>query len=87
MKRWSPQAHLQFMTTGRWPEDDPPAPPALRAGLMRISAPHYVAGLVVRNFRVSEAAPIVKYMRGWHPEQVHRYCKSKGWSVEEIPDR
>lgn len=46
--------------------------------LLRITAPHFVAGLVVGEL----AAPIIAYMRDWHPAQVQRYCRRKGWKFE-----
>lgn len=38
--------------------------------LVRIEAPHFVAGIVFDRRRVVEAAPIVRYMRGWLAERV-----------------
>lgn len=49
--------------------------------LLRIEAPHFVAGVVVRDHRVAKSAPIVKYMRGWPQSKVLSYCASKGWRV------
>lgn len=50
----------------------------------RIVAPHLCAGLVVVNGIVTEAAPILKYMRGWQITRVRGYCNHKGWTVEMV---
>jgi len=52
----------------------------------QITAPHFVAGIVLHDDFVVEAAPIVDYMRSrqWGRAQVRSYCKAKGWSVKVI---
>lgn len=50
--------------------------------LLRIEAPHFVAGLVVEEGRVKSAAPILRYMVGWTRSRVAFYCHSKGWRIE-----
>ncbi len=61
--------------------------------LIRIEAPHFVAGVEVEplpflqdhyedHHVVSKAAPIVKYMVGWTKTAVIQYCKKKGWKCE-----
>ena len=52
--------------------------------LARIVAPHFVAGIVVHDGRVTEAAPIVRYMVGWSPRRVLAYVDRKGWSVARV---
>lgn len=52
--------------------------------MIRIVAPHFVAGVVVVGGVVTACAPIVKYMRGWAADRVHSYAKSKGWKTETI---
>lgn len=52
--------------------------------LWRIEAPHFVAGLVVTDAHVSEAAPIIKYMRNWPFGRMLGYCQTKGWKLEKI---
>jgi hypothetical protein len=32
--------------------------------------------------RVVEAAPIIKYMVGWHLLDVTKYCEGNGWRIE-----
>lgn len=51
-------------------------------GLLRIVAPHFVAGLVVAGCEVSETAPILRYMLDWPIWEVIDYCDRKGWKVE-----
>jgi hypothetical protein len=54
--------------------------------LLRIEAPHYVAGLVMEginkwNMGIARCAPIVYWMkkRGWGLEDVLEYCDRKGF--------
>ena len=53
---------------------------ALHHMMLRIIAPHFVAGIV----RGGEAAPIIRYMKGWTLPQIRAYCASKGWVIEII---
>jgi hypothetical protein len=43
--------------------------------LIRICAPHFVAGLVPGVV----AAPIIRYMLHWSDERIITYCHGKGW--------
>lgn len=60
--------------------------------LYRIVAPHFVAGLTLEQVqegtllvtRVTETAPILKYMKGWPHSQVITYCGKKGWTIDTI---
>lgn len=52
--------------------------------LARIEAPHFVAGIVARNGRVAEAAPIVRYMVGWNGQRVADYCRRKRWTCARV---
>lgn len=52
--------------------------------LAAIEAPHFYAGIVLRNNRVIEAADIVRYMRGWNRDRVRDYCRSRGWHVSVV---
>lgn len=47
--------------------------------VIRITAPWFVAGVVLVDGRVTRAAPIVAYMRGWHGARVLAYARRKGW--------
>ena len=52
--------------------------------LVRITAPHFVAGLVAEAGRVYIAAPILRYMVGWTGNQVADYCAGKRWTWERV---
>jgi hypothetical protein len=49
--------------------------------LAQVSAPHFTAGIVLRNDRVTEAPRILRYMRGWSRDRVRDYCKNKAWAI------
>ena len=49
--------------------------------LLRISAPHFVAGYDIVSGQI---APIIRYMRGWRLMYIERYCKRKGWVLEIV---
>ena len=54
--------------------------------MLRIEAPHFVGGVVFSDGgRVSHAAPIVRYMKEWTADEVHRYCERKRWRCESVP--
>lgn len=48
-----------------------------RGALVRIEAPHFVAGICRQGI-----APIVSYMRGWTVRQIREYCVNKDWTME-----
>lgn len=52
--------------------------------LYRITAPHFVAGIVVGDGKVTGSAPILKYMRGWTMARVETYCYTKSWRLDLI---
>jgi hypothetical protein len=47
--------------------------------LIRISAPHFVAGY---DMTTGNIAPIIKYMKGWSYDRILNYCNSKGWELQ-----
>lgn len=48
--------------------------------VIQIKSGYFTAGLVFnREGRVTQAAPIIKYMKGWYIGRVHEYCLIKGW--------
>lgn len=51
--------------------------------LIRIVAPHFVAGLEADSV-VRRAAPILSYMLGWNGKRVADYCKLKKWTWERV---
>jgi hypothetical protein len=56
--------------------------------LGQIIAPSFVAGVVVVNRVVTEAAPILRHRRldmiGWTVEQVRAYCAQRGWQFYRV---
>jgi len=50
--------------------------------LIRIEAPHFVAGIIYNESWTSECAPIVSYMRDWNLNEIEGYCKKKGWKFK-----
>ena len=54
--------------------------------LHRVVAPHFVAGFLLDydTLTVVKAAPIIKYMVGWHEQKVTEYTDKKGWEVQFI---
>lgn len=56
----------------------------MREILAVIDAPHFYAGIVLWDDRVTEAAHIVKYMRKWSRDRVREYCREKGWRISVV---
>lgn len=56
--------------------------------LLRISAPHFVAGLVLEQntWQAVDAAPILWWMvrQRWTWQTIEPYLKRKGWTWEVI---
>jgi hypothetical protein len=52
-----------------------PAPEAL----IQIAAPHFCAGAVLSDDRVSRSAPILAWMRGQSLDQMRVHCRRKRW--------
>lgn len=50
--------------------------------MLRVVAPHFVAGIV----RGGPCAPILAYMKGWTLREIKSYCARKGWKVEVLWD-
>jgi len=50
--------------------------------LMRVTAPHFCAGGVILDGRVTICAPIISYMKGWSEAHVMNYCFRKRWALE-----
>ncbi len=52
---------------------------------VQITAPYFVAGIEFDDSHsVCRAAPIVKYMKGWHWMEVLEYCQQRGWGLESL---
>ena len=55
------------------------------AMLIRITAPHFVAGIELSpNSKVIRAAPILSYMVGWDIKRVVVYCNKKNWKAKRL---
>ena len=54
--------------------------------LAQITAPHFVAGIVLWDDVVVEAAPIVGFMKKgkWTRAVVRDYCERKGWEIKVV---
>jgi hypothetical protein len=52
--------------------------------LIRVVAPHFVAGAILRDDACVEAAPIIRYMAiyRWSYWRVLSYCAEKRWELE-----
>lgn len=53
--------------------------------LVRVTAPHYCAGLEVESDRVVRAAPILKWAVGRDWSGVRAYFRGKRFRVEVVP--
>jgi hypothetical protein len=59
----------------------------MRELLAEIEAPGpkgFVAGIVLWDDRVVEAAPIVRWMRGLSRQAVREHCERKGWTITVV---
>lgn len=56
-------------------------PAAAPERLVQVSAPHFTAGLVVREGRVVRAAPILRWAEGRAWAEVAAYFRRKGWTT------
>jgi hypothetical protein len=54
--------------------------------LVQVKAPHFTAGFVSDGTRVTEAAPILKYMVGKGEAWARHYIKQKGWTASVVSD-
>lgn len=53
--------------------------------LLRVVAPHFVAGVIVDGRgRVIEAAPILRYALGWTGLELRTYAASKRWAAAYV---
>ena len=55
--------------------------------LIRIEAPHYVAGAIAElqensNYKIIKAAPIISWMKGDFVNGIVDWCKEKGYKIE-----
>lgn len=54
-------------------------------GLLRVVAPHFIAGAVINAGRATRCAPIIRWMMGMDIDTIKRRHK-KGWRLEFYPD-
>ena len=77
---------LHFM--GQWERGKPHFfEGARRLGLVyliRIVAPHFVAGVIHHRGVIVMSAPILRYMIGWDGRRLADYCRAKGWKWERV---
>lgn len=52
----------------------------MREDLIIVTAPHFVAGVCLRDDIVVRAAPILRYMIGWDFPRIEQYVARKGWN-------
>lgn len=58
-----------------------PPPPEV---IVRVVAPHFVAGLVLENGRVVKAAPILRWAVGRTLPAIEQYCYRRQWILERV---
>lgn len=54
--------------------------------LVRVVAPHFVAGLDLKDDIVVAAAPILKWAVGWDRARLSAYFKRKRWQASIIKE-
>jgi len=55
--------------------------------LVQVTAPHFVAGLVMENDIVIEAAPILRWAIGKKRDWLRSYFERKDWTVKVVPSQ
>jgi hypothetical protein len=53
--------------------------------MIRIIAPHFIAGVIITAGRAGRRAPILGYMVGWTAQRIIEYCEKKNWRYELLP--
>jgi hypothetical protein len=53
--------------------------------MYQIQSNYFTCGIVVCDGRVTEAAPIVKWMTGRKFSEVQSYCTKKHWKLTMVP--
>jgi hypothetical protein len=53
--------------------------------LVRVVAPHFVAGLVLEDDRCTEAAPILAWAIHWRRDALRAYFRRKHWRATILP--
>lgn len=52
--------------------------------LIRVVAPHFVAGLMMTGDTCTEAAPILRWAIGKSRKDLYRYFATKGWHAVQV---
>lgn len=52
--------------------------------LVRITAKHFCADIVLQRMRSNCTPTIVDYMKYWTLEQIQKYCRQKCWLCEIV---
>lgn len=52
--------------------------------LYQIKAPHFVGAFTVVDYRVVDSAPILKWARGLHLDQVIEHCVNNAYEIHEV---
>jgi len=55
-----------------------------KSDLYQITAPHFCAGIELRNPGQNRCAPILHYMRTWTLRTIQQYVLSKGWKIKPV---
>jgi hypothetical protein len=53
---------------------------------LQIQAPHFSAGVILQDGKVADAAPILRYMKGWYMSEVSSYCMKKRWTILRVDE-
>lgn len=53
----------------------------INENLYQIYAKHFTAGCIVRNKKVTKAAPIIKWTIGKYIADIKLYCVKKGYKI------
>ena len=54
--------------------------------IVRITAKHMTAGIIIEDGVVTKTAPILKYMKGWILTRVITYGNHKQWKCELLEE-
>jgi hypothetical protein len=64
--------------------DDTRAIPPLDQRLVWVSARHLSGWVATTDSQCTDAAPILKWTRGWPLETLLRYCDHHGWTARFV---
>lgn len=54
--------------------------------LIHVTAPHFVAGLILENDICVHAAPILKWTVGWTRDELRNWFRFKGYSARVLKE-